>query len=223
MKMTKWMLTGWTVALAMTAASAGMGSDRSSAKIAGDLRETMSLGREQRVIVSFAPGVADQDMAAAFSRAGRTARRLGQDRMFATSLNRRDIEALASDARVQSISPDRRVVATMDIAVPTVGGDRLQTYLGYTGKGVTVAVLDSGVAPTNSVPAARLAARIDFTESLNATDQYGHGTHIASTIGGGGERGSVRGMVWTENRTGASQTKSWPAGNGTPSPFSNSP
>src|SRR6185436_13030960 len=97
--------------------------------------------------------------------------------------------------RVQSISPDRRVVATMDIAVPTVGGDRLQTYLGYTGKGVTVAVLDSGVAPTNSVPAARLAARIDFTESLNATDQYGHGTHIASTIGGGGERGSVRGMA----------------------------
>src|SRR5262245_4153388 len=193
--MTKWMLTGWAAAVTVTVASAGVGNGHSSAKIAGDLRESMSLGRDQRVIVSFAPGVADQDAVASLSRTGKAGRRLGQDRMFAASLNRRDIEALASDARVISISPDRRVAATMDIAVPTVGGDRLQTYLGYKGQGVTVAVIDSGVMPTNSVAASRLAARIDFTDSLNVNDQFGHGTHIASTIAGSGDKGSVRGMA----------------------------
>ena len=49
------------------------------------------------------------------------------------------IEALESDGRVVSISPDRKVVATMDIAVPTIGADRLAQYLGYDGEGVTVA------------------------------------------------------------------------------------
>ena len=146
--MTKAMMTGWAVALAAMVSNAQAGTAHGSAKIANDLRQAMSLARESRVIVTFAPGLTERDMTAAIARSGKSGRRLGSDRLFAASLNRRDIEALASDPRVASVSPDRRVVATMDIAVPTVGGDRLQTYLRHTGKGVTVAVIDSGVSPT---------------------------------------------------------------------------
>src|SRR5262245_15363631 len=173
-KMTNGTMTGWTVALAVMVSNAHAASPHVS-KIAGDLRQEMSLARESRVIVSFAPGLSERDATAALARSGKTGRRLGHDRLFAASLNRREIESLASDPRVASVSPDRRVVATMDIAVPTVGGDRLQKYLGYTGKGVTVAVIDSGVSPTTSVPASRLAARIDFTDALVNADAFGHG------------------------------------------------
>jgi serine protease AprX len=51
-----------------------------------------------------------------------------------------------------------------------------------TGKGVGVAVLDSGLQPTTELPA---FAFFDFTRTTSgsAYDDYGHGTHIAGLIG----------------------------------------
>ena len=117
-KMTKGMMTGWTVALAVMVSNAHAGSPHVSTKIAGDLRQEMSLARESRVIVSFAPGLSERDATGAFARSGKTGRQLGHDRLFAASLNRREIEALASDPRVASVSPDRRAVAADSNTTP---------------------------------------------------------------------------------------------------------
>ena len=56
---------------------------------------------------------------------------------------------------------------------------------GYTGKGVTVAVLDTGIDDTHPDLAGKVADRKNFTDD-QPVDHVGHGTHVASTIAGTG-------------------------------------
>ncbi|WP_030509446.1 S8 family peptidase [Microbispora rosea] len=69
---------------------------------------------------------------------------------------------------------------------------------GYTGKGVKVAVLDTGADFTHPDLAGRVADKADFTvEGGDAVDHFGHGTHVASTIAGTGaaSHGERRGVA----------------------------
>src|SRR5207253_5456513 len=56
---------------------------------------------------------------------------------------------------------------------------------GTTGRGVAVAVLDSGVA-ANPDLGDRVIASVNFADSRVTADPGGHGTHIAGTIAGNG-------------------------------------
>ncbi|MEU0375239.1 S8 family serine peptidase [Streptomyces sp. NPDC006283] len=57
---------------------------------------------------------------------------------------------------------------------------------GLTGKGVKVAVLDTGVDAGHPDLAGRITESKSFIEGQEVADRNGHGTHVSSTVGGSG-------------------------------------
>ncbi|NUS05262.1 MAG: S8 family serine peptidase [Nonomuraea sp.] len=91
---------------------------------------------------------------------------------------------------VTKIWLDAKVKATLDHSVPQVGAPEAW-QAGFDGKGVKVAVLDTGVDATHPDLAGRVKQTKVFTGEPSVQDGNGHGTHVAATIAGGDGRKGV--------------------------------
>ncbi len=102
----------------------------------------------------------------------------------AVELNHRQIARLSARADVGYIEKNGRVRALMDKARGTVGAP-LGTA-GPTGKGVTVAILDTGIQPHEDFMG-RIAAFRDIVDGkADPYDDHGHGTMCAGCLAGSG-------------------------------------
>ncbi|MGW3461540.1 S8 family peptidase [Streptomyces olivaceoviridis] len=86
--------------------------------------------------------------------------------------------------------------AALDKSVPQIGAPTAWAA-GYTGKGVKVAVLDTGVDTSHPDLKDQVIESKNFTTAADATDHFGHGTHVASIVAGTGAKsgGKYKGVA----------------------------
>ncbi|MEV8017743.1 S8 family peptidase [Streptomyces sp. NPDC086554] len=86
--------------------------------------------------------------------------------------------------------------ASLDKSVPQIGAPKAWEA-GFDGKGVKVAVLDTGVDATHADLKDQVVGAKNFTPAPDATDHYGHGTHVASIAAGTGAKsgGKFKGVA----------------------------
>jgi subtilisin family serine protease len=103
---------------------------------------------------------------------------------------------LTSARGVSKIWLDGKREATLDHSVPQIGAPAAWEA-GYTGDGITVAVIDTGVDQTHPDLADREIAEANFADAPDNVDHYGHGTHVASIVAGTGAKsgGKYRGVA----------------------------
>ncbi len=113
------------------------------------------------------------------------------------------IYRLSTTPEIDYISFDQSVYSLLDVALPTMNVD-FPHERGYEGKGIGIAVLDTGVAPHDDLikPKNRILAFKDFVNNkTEAYDDNGHGTHVAGIIAGNGyaSNGKYKGAAPSAN------------------------
>ncbi|MEU3619136.1 S8 family serine peptidase [Streptomyces sp. NPDC006872] len=88
-------------------------------------------------------------------------------------------------AAVPRVWLDGRVGAVLDRSTGQIGAPEVWAA-GYHGEGVRTAVLDTGVDQSHPDLVGRVAQAKDFSGSTGTGDVFGHGTHVASIVGGTG-------------------------------------
>ncbi|HDJ96816.1 MAG TPA: hypothetical protein ENG45_01955 [Candidatus Aenigmarchaeota archaeon] len=88
------------------------------------------------------------------------------------------IERIATKPFVELIEPDYEIKLVLDDSVPQINADKVWS-VGITGKGVDVAILDTGIHDEH--PALEVLKEVDFTGE-GTDDLHGHGTHVAGIV-----------------------------------------
>ncbi|MDQ7803094.1 S8 family serine peptidase [Amycolatopsis sp. A133] len=122
---------------------------------------------------------------------------LRQDRRRATEFWSWLTAGAALRAGIDQVWLDGLAEPALDVSVPQIGGPAAW-QAGYTGSGVTVGVLDTGVEADHPDLAGKVVEAQDFTGTRpDASDDLGHGTHVAGIIAGTGAAsgGRYRGVA----------------------------
>ncbi|MFB9307827.1 subtilisin family serine protease [Agromyces hippuratus] len=101
-----------------------------------------------------------------------------------------------SAGSIEKLWLDRKVEAALDQSTAQVNAPDAWAA-GLDGAGATVAILDTGADAEHPDLQGRIIAGEDFTDSGSWNDGNGHGTHVASTVGGSGAAsdGAKRGVA----------------------------
>jgi serine protease AprX len=177
-------------------ATAGPGSGKSATK-----KQHPKLDHALNALVD---GVGDTDVIVEFNddsdstlritaSGGRAGRKLGVIKARAARISTVLLKRLADDPKVKKIHLDREVAGEVARTAATVGAKNVHAQYGYTGAGVGVAVIDSGVTAWHddltvaNRTGQRVTAFVDFVNNHTTKyDDWGHGTHVAGIIAGNG-------------------------------------
>lgn len=106
---------------------------------------------------------------------------------FTAKVNAKTMEKLVNDGSVKRVWLDGTIKAVLDVASPAVGAPEVWER-SLTGKGIGVAVLDTGIYEHPDLTG-RIIAFKDFVgEKAEPYDDNGHGTHCAGDIASDGSK-----------------------------------
>ena len=120
---------------------------------------------------------------------------------FSASLSLQAIKNLTNHSLITKIHLDREIRTLLNVANPAVKTPFLWAK-NYTGKGVTIALMDTGTYPHPDLllPQNRVIAFKDFVNKQESAlyDDNGHGTHCAGSAAGNGysSSGQYRGPAY---------------------------
>jgi len=191
----------WTAGLLVSLALTGFSVD--SARAATRPEEKVAPAVADRVDAALSAGYAsdpvplivqtwgypgESDLAAVERLGGRAGAPFISIQAFPAQLAANAISKLALDPRVKRISLDWQVTPHMESAARAVGaGSVRRADAAVTGRGVSVALLDSGVSAQPGVPEEMASGlEVDIVQPDGRfRDPFGHGTHMAGIISGG--------------------------------------
>jgi serine protease AprX len=108
---------------------------------------------------------------------------------LSAKLSLQTIQSLVTHPEIERLYLDREVHAFLDMASESVGGTYVKNTYGLSGKGVTIAVLDTGIHPHPdfTLPTNRIVGFIDYIQGVTFPyDDNGHGTHVSGCAAGNG-------------------------------------
>ena len=157
-------------------------------KISPDLKS--STAPSARVVVQYnhAPGLLDLNLLGTL---GSLLNSLPLVNAVVAELPLANILSLSNQSNVKYISLDRLLTPNLSNAAPAINAYSAWQS-GYTGAGIGVALVDSGVSSHPDLNGGFLGlSRVVWNQNfvpgqLSTADQYGHGTHIAGLIAGDG-------------------------------------
>src|SRR5580765_6203085 len=155
-----------------------------NARLSADLSDHLSAGSQAiRVIVH---GTRAEVDALAVRYNLRIAKYLQSGAVFL--VNAGQLAAMRQDDTQDHLSGDIRIQSSVDAAdAESIGADQVWAgsgeVLGQTGRGIAVAVIDSGINTAHNALKGRVLVTHDFTGG-DGQDHYGHGTHVAAIIAG---------------------------------------
>ncbi|HVF76184.1 MAG TPA: S8 family serine peptidase [Acidimicrobiales bacterium] len=199
------------LALAMSLAAAtvlpgstGAGADAPARAAAAAVDDALRTLRDAtaRIIVQKHAGTAGDPERTVHDLGGQVTRDLPLVNGFSATVPTDAVPALADDPSVRAISLDRRMQpqgesssGVKSVFAKVVGSDDMD-QAGHRGAGVTVALIDTGVADVPDLAGRVLPVTDDITGAVSAcqnlsgeagcADSYGHGTFIAGLIAGNG-------------------------------------
>jgi serine protease AprX len=99
------------------------------------------------------------------------------------------LKQLSLHSDIEKVYLDQPVKALLNVATPAIGGTAARNRFGLTGKGVTIAVVDTGIYPHPDLinPTNRIIGFADFINGrAQPYDDNGHGTHVAGDAASNG-------------------------------------
>src|SRR6185503_7978957 len=200
----RWRHLAWGLVLGLVSVSASAGKNNqrwNPGKLSDKARQTASRkgSAKMNVIVRFrrAPGAAEKMLVQGLGGGVRKQMR-ASSRWMSVSLPAHVVARLSEHSIVDFVAADEPVAASLDVARQAANEAPVEVpESAYKGAGVTIAVVDTGVAQHPDIQT--MLAAVDFvgnpplqgggagqTSPAHSIDPNGHGTHVAGILVGSG-------------------------------------